>query len=174
MKQHNRKNKFISSKPVKEEETRHCEFKAISGGNPINTIKNYCDEYAVAFLNREGGTIFFGITNSERRAVGVPLTSQQRDKLNKIVTDKLMTIKPSISPVSYRIDLHPIYEDLTCDKKVEDKFIVAIEVDPPEFSDYLYSTASDDVFMKTDSGKKKLSPQEIEDDCADDNPGAIR
>jgi Putative DNA-binding domain len=164
LEEHNRKYKFIINKPVKEEETRHNEFKEIKSANPINRVRDESDEYVVAFLNREGGTIFFGITDSERRAVGVPLTSQERDRLNRIVTDKLITIKPSISPAAYRIDFHHLYEDETCQKKVEDRPIVAIEVDRPIFSDYLYSTASGDVFMKTDSGKKKLSKQEIEDE----------
>ena len=39
MEQRKGKYKFIINKPVKEEETRRCEFKEISGGNPINTSK---------------------------------------------------------------------------------------------------------------------------------------
>ena len=43
------------------EETRFYEFKEIKGGKPADSITNTADEYAVAFFNREGGRIFWGI-----------------------------------------------------------------------------------------------------------------
>lgn len=44
-------NTFIIDRQVEIEETRDYEFRQIKGGKPLDTIKNTCDEYVVAFLN---------------------------------------------------------------------------------------------------------------------------
>src|SRR5262245_7542745 len=50
--------RFVIARPAEVEETRYCEFKEIKGGRPLDTIKNTCDEYVVAFLNSSGGHSF--------------------------------------------------------------------------------------------------------------------
>ena len=154
---------FIINRPVDVEETRHYEFKEVKGGKPLDTIKNTCDEYVVAFLNSSGGRIFWGIRDSDRYAVGVTLSSTERDELRKTVTNQLHQIKPPISPTAYQINLYPVYEDESCDKEVEDKYVVEV-VAPHVFGNDLYSTGSGKVFVKTDSGKKLLSFQEVQDE----------
>ena len=155
--------RFVIDRPAEVEETRYYEFKEIKGGRPLDTIKNSCDEYVVAFLNSSGGRIFWGVRDSDRIPVGVSLSFAQRDGLRKIVTNKLHQIKPPISPAAYQINLHPVYEDETYQKAVEDKYVVEI-VAPLVLSDDLYSTGSGQVFVKTDSGKKLLSVQEVQDE----------
>jgi hypothetical protein len=154
---------FIINQPVAVEETRHHEFKEIKGGRPLDTIKNTCDEYVVAFLNSAGGRIFWGIRDADRHAVGVLLSIKERDELRKVVTNKLNQIQPPISPTAYQINLHPVYEDETCEKVVEDRYIVEI-VAPDVLAHDLYSTGSGEVFVRTDSGKRKLNFQEIQDE----------
>lgn len=155
--------RFVINRPVEVEETRYHEFKEIKGGKPIDSIKNACDEYVVAFLNSEGGRIFWGIRDSDRYAVGVLLTSRERDELRRVVTNKLNQILPPISPAAHQITLYQLYEDETCKNVVEDRYIVEI-IAPQVFSDDLYSTSSGEVFVRTDSGKRKLSFQEIQDE----------
>ena len=50
--------RFTLNEEVQIEENLHFEFKEVRGGNPIATIRQTVDEYAVAFLNSEGGHIF--------------------------------------------------------------------------------------------------------------------
>lgn len=50
---------FVLNRPADIEETRQYEFKEVKGGKPLDTIKNTCDEYVVAFLNSAGGRIFW-------------------------------------------------------------------------------------------------------------------
>lgn len=154
---------FVIDRPVEIEETRHYEFKQIKGGKPLDTIKNTCDEYVVAFLNSAGGRIFWGIRDSDRHAIGITLLSGERDGLRKIVTNQLHQIKPPISPTAYQVNLYPVYEDETCEREVADRYIVEI-VAPRVFGKDLYSTGSGQVFVKTDSGKKLLSFQEVQDE----------
>jgi hypothetical protein len=155
--------RFVIDRPAEVDESRYYEFKEIKGGKPVDTIKNACDEYVVAFLNSSGGRIFWGVRNSDRIPVGVSLSFAQRDELRKIVTNKLHQIKPPISPAAYQINLHPLYEDDTYQKAVDDKYVVEI-VAPSVLSNDLYSTGSGQVFVKTDSGKKLLSFQEVQDE----------
>jgi hypothetical protein len=48
------KKSFIINEPVNFEETRYSEFKEIKGNNPVRSIVDVVDQYAVAFLNCEG------------------------------------------------------------------------------------------------------------------------
>jgi len=84
--------RFVLNHSVPVEETRHYEFKEIKGSNPVDTIKNTADEYVVAFLNSEGGRIYWGIRDSDRIAVGVNLNYKQRDDLRRVVSEKLAQI----------------------------------------------------------------------------------
>ena len=65
------------------------------------------DEYAVAFLNSEGGRIFWGIRNDDRITVGVTLDDQQRDEVRRKVSEKLWGIRPPISDEDWDIEVSP-------------------------------------------------------------------
>src|ERR1700728_1627503 len=90
------------------EESRGIEFKEVRGNNPVNSIVNTADEYAVAFLNAEGGRILWGVRDSDGIVVGIPLDRQQRDRLRKSITDKLHSIQPPIDPTQFELNLHPV------------------------------------------------------------------
>lgn len=152
---------FVLNNPVRFEETRHFEFKEVKGKNPVDSIKNTCDEYAVAFLNRDGGRVYWGIRDKDRTVVGVLLTYSQRDKLRRIVTEKLGNISPKLSPSAYRIELHTVGDN--SHNPITDLFVVELVVPKPS-SKSLYHTGGNDVFMRTDGGKKKLTVSEIEDE----------
>ncbi len=147
---------FVLNEPVQIEETRHYEFKEVKGIRPVDAIKNTADEYVVAFLNSEGGRIYWGIRNSDRTVVGVQLTLQERDEVRRVVTEKLNAIRPAIDPTSYRVEMHQVYEGSTA---VPDLCVVEIIV-PRVFDSGPYFTGSNEMFVKTDGGKKKLSGPE--------------
>ena len=74
--------------PTTVRENLRTEFKAIRGGRPLNTIKETADNYAVGFLNREGGSIFWGIENDTRIIHGIPLVESERDELQLLVNQQ--------------------------------------------------------------------------------------
>lgn len=153
--------RFALNQIVSIEETRYYEFKEIKGGNPLNTIKNTVDEYVVAFLNGEGGRIYWGIRD-DRVVTGVRIDPSQHDELRRIISDKLSSIKPSVSPSAYRVELYPVYEENN-DDIVPDRIVVEV-VAPKPLSTDLYFTGGDEVFVKTDSGKKRLTGPEVQDE----------
>jgi hypothetical protein len=102
--------RFYVNQPIPIEETRHYEFKEVTGKNPVSPIINASDEYAVAFLNSGGGHIFWGVRNTDRVAIGVQLNYEQRDRIRRQVWEKLFTIQPASALTKYRVELHPLYD----------------------------------------------------------------
>ncbi|MBD2100656.1 ATP-binding protein [Leptolyngbya sp. FACHB-261] len=142
------------------EEDYHSEFKEIKGANPINTIKNLVDEYAVAYLNSEGGSIFFGIQDSDQHVVGVRLDVPQRDKLRKEVSNKLANIQPKIDPTVYRLEFHAVYG--SDEQPILNLYVVQVKV-PPSNSIRLHFTESNEAFVKTNGVKQKLTGPQVQD-----------
>jgi len=151
--------KFVLEQAVEIEETRYYEFKEVKGSGPIDAIKNAADEYTVAFLNSNGGRIFWGIRNNDRAVVGVKLDSEQRDKLRRIVVDKLSTIQPPSSPEFYSLELHPVYAP-EGKSVVMDLYVIELTV-PQPLGGMPYSTGSGAFFCKTESGIQELKGQRL-------------
>lgn len=152
--------RFVQEQPAPFEETRLYEFKEIRGGNPVDSITNTADEYAVAFLNLEGGRIFWGIRDSDRITVGVNLDERQRDNVRRKVSEKLWGIRPPISDDDWDFKFHNIY-DLQ-GNTVEDLWVVELVISLQQEKEIFY-TNSGELFVKTPGGKQKLlGPQVTE------------
>ena len=141
------------NKPVPQEENRFVEFKEVRGKNPVNAIKNTADEYVVSFLNADGGTIIWGIRDSDRVVVGVPLDFQQRDRLRRDVVGKLNEIQPKIDPSQYSLAIYPVVDE---NGVVEDLHIVEIFV-PQREEKTPFFTGGNECFIRTEGSKKKLA-----------------
>ena len=150
--------RFIQNQPVPFEETRLYEFKEIKGKNPVSSITNTSDEYAVAFLNCEGGRVFWGVRNSDRMTVCVTLDDQQRDEVRRKVSEKLGSITPPISVEDWDLELHPVYD--LHGETIEDLWIIELVVPPPQERNIFY-TNSGELHVKTEGGKKKLLGPEV-------------
>jgi len=151
---------YILHQPLDADETRHCEYKEIKGSNPIDAIKNTVDEYAVAFLNSEGGSIYWGIRDADKVVIGVDLNYEQRDKLKRLVLEQLAKIQPAVAPTLYRISIHPVQEN---NGSVPHRYVVEVTV-PRVSSKFLYFTGGGESYVKTDAGKKKLTVSEIHEE----------
>ena len=152
--------RFIQGQLVPFEETRLYEFKEIRGRNPAGSITNTSDEYAVAFLNSEGGRIFWGIRDSDRIIVGLTLDERQRDEIRRKVSEKLGSIEPPISVGDWHLEVHNVY-DLQ-GETIEDLWVIELVVPPSQEKDIFY-TNSGKLFVKTLGGKQKLlGPQVTE------------
>lgn len=138
------------------------EFKEIKGINTIDSILSLADQYVVAYLNEktnQRGRIIWGVTDTERKVVGVKLDYKQRDELSKRITEKLGQIQPSLPPSIYNINIEKVFDKAL--NEIEGLFIVEIFVEPYE-NNFLYSTSKGDVYIKTDGGKKKLTSIELQ------------
>ena len=150
--------RFVQGYPVPFEETLLYEFKEITSSNPARSITNDSDEYAVAFLNREGGRIFWGIRDSDRITTGVILNEQQRNETRTKVSEKLGAIQPSISVEDWQLEFHNVYDSQG--EIIEDLWVIELVIPPPQERDVFY-TGSSDLFVKTEGGRQKLRGQQI-------------
>ena len=150
--------RFVQNQPVPFEETLFYEFKEIKGNNPTNRITKDSDEYAVAFLNREGGRIFWGIRNKDRITTGVILDDQQRDEVRRKVSEKLGSIDPPISVEDWHLKFHNVYDFQA--ETIENLWVIELVVPPPQERDVFY-TNSGKLFVKTDGGRQKLQGAKV-------------
>lgn len=143
------------------EEDRQLELKEVKGSNPVASIESVADQYVVAFLNapvERAGRIVWGVRDADRHVVGVPLNAADRDRLRRVVTEKLHKVTPTLAPSAYSIEFHRV-EGGT--HKSEDLCLVEVLV--PAFCDQiLFATGKQEVYIKTDAGRKKLTALEIQ------------
>lgn len=144
---------FVLDQPLPIEETRHYEFKEIKGQNPAGSIQAVADQYAVAFLNCEGGRIFWGVRDEDRTVIGVQLDHRQRDEVRRVVTEKLGAIEPPITPTSWKLEIHPVRDADGC---FTDRYVVELTV-PRVSSKQLFFAKGTEAWVKTDGGKKQLA-----------------
>ena len=155
--------RFVQNMPVPFEETLFYEFKEITGGNPVDRIEDNSDEYAVAFLNRQGGRIFWGVRNEDRITIGVELDERQRDEIRAKVSNKLGAIRPPISPEHWHLEFHNVYNSRGGDIRseiVDDLWVVELVVPRSQERDVFY-TGGGSLYVKTDGGKTKLVGPEV-------------
>jgi hypothetical protein len=153
--------RFILGQPMRIEENRYYEFKEVKGTNPVRAIGDVVDQYAVAFMNvgdHRIGRIYWGVRDADRIVVGVKLSFGERDEIRRLVTERLHQIQPPIAPSAYAVTIHPVHD---FGGVVPDLFIVEVEI-PSSPSDVLYATGKNQVYVKTDAGKKRLTPLEIQ------------
>lgn len=154
------RHRFTLGDTFRVEEDRHHELKECKGGKPLRNISNTVDEYVVAYLNtdsRRTGHIYWGVRN-DGTIVGVELDRSQRDELKKRVCDKLREISPDILPSDYGIKLHHIRKE---NGEPINKYIVDVQI-PPGQNEYLYATGGNEVYVKTDAGKQRLTCLQIQ------------
>jgi mRNA-degrading endonuclease toxin of MazEF toxin-antitoxin module len=152
------KQRFVLNAVVPFEEDRRHEFKEITSARPANVIKNAADEYAVAFLNSEGGRIFWGIRDSDRTVTGVKLTPAERDEVRKEVVGKVAGIQPHVDIVQLRLEFHEVLEDRAI---VADLFVVELSV-PRGEPTTMHFTSGGDAFVRLDGVKLKLKGPQIQ------------
>lgn len=143
-------------------ESRVCELKEVKGQNPVRSIGNVVDQYVVAFLNAgtpQVGSIYWGIQDDERTVVGVALTDKQCDEIRQIVVEKIGNITPAIAPSCLSIDFH----QLAVGTSTVPLYVVEVSV-PAVQGKHLYATGSEEVYLKTEAGKKKLTVMQIQEE----------
>jgi hypothetical protein len=116
------------------------------------------EEYVVAYLNEAGGSIYWGIRNSDRTVLGVKVSEKARDELNQVVGQKVASIAP---PVAASLIKMPFHEVLGADgAPVHETFVVEVEVEAPTPPGF-FLTGSGAAYRKTIGGTKKLTGAEL-------------
>lgn len=146
---------------ISEEECRYTEFKEIKGENPCSSIIKNAEIYIVSYLNSQvsdSGAILFGISDC-KIVKGVSLSYEDKDKIRREISSLIKQADTYISPDLYTINFKEIVNDNGI--LLKDMYIVEIIVKSCE-SELLYSTSRGEIFIKTEGGKIKLTPTQIQ------------
>lgn len=152
---------WVKGKKFPHQESRTCELKEVKGTNPVGSIKSLVDQYAVAFMNAgisQTGSIYWGVRNEDLSIIGVPLSERECDELRQVVTEKLHKISPAIAPTAYQIELHPVSDGIN---NIDNLFLIEVRI-PAVRRTLLFATGSQEVYVKTDAGKRRLTAVEIQ------------
>ena len=148
---------FILHEPVSIEESLTCEFKEVKS-QALQSVGKIVDQYVVAFLNAAGGSIFWGIRDTDRVVTGVQASDRTRDELRQVIGQKLASVAPAIRPQLVNVPFHPVND--TSGHRVSDIFVIEVQVSAPR-APSLYLTGAGEAYVRTIGGIKKLSGAEL-------------
>lgn len=157
------KNIYYYGDILQEEESKELEYKEIKGNNPIGSIIQNASVYTVAFLNTnkiKQGCIKWGITD-DRVVQGVNLSKKQKDEIRKRISEEFIGIKPYLGADDYEINFADVYNKTG--RILKDTYIVELKI-KVKAQKFLYSTSKEEVYMKTEGGKRKLTTLEIQEE----------
>lgn len=152
--------KYELNRTVDETEKRNVEFKEIRGQNPCRSIVDNAEIYINAFLNsRVSGTgvIKWGITD-DGVVKGVQLSRKDKDLIDRQISERIGQMKPYVSTEN----IHISFEEVGSGGDIVPELYV-IEITVESFaSDFLFSTGKNEVYIKTEGGKRRLNSLEIQ------------
>lgn len=123
-------------------EDRHVEFKRGGNVSDLKTFRSLVGKYICAFLNTEGGTIYFGVTD-DGKVLGIVANQKTEDNIRLAIDTAVTMIQPVPEPSTYTVNFAKVMED---DGKIADD-VKVLEVcvkprNPPRvkfaFSDIVY------------------------------------
>jgi hypothetical protein len=148
------KYEFTYHQVVNFEENNTCEFKDVK----LQQIINLIDEYAVAYSNAEGGRIFFGIRD-DGKVEGIELPNPtMKDEIRQKIINKLFHVKPPLSTRAIEIKFHKVSRD---GKDNPGRYVLEVVI-PKPIQPTIYRTQNGTVYIKTASGSKKCTSEEVE------------
>lgn len=150
--------KFTLNRAVEFEESLTCEFKEVKT-QALQSIGKIVDEYIVAFLNEVGGSIYWGIRDSDRLVTGVPLTAAARDEVRQVIGQKVAVIAPPVLATLVEAPFHAVLD--SAGEPLRDLFVLEVRVTKPALGPNLFLTGAGEAYRRTMGGTKKLSGAEL-------------
>jgi CheY-like chemotaxis protein len=148
---------FVLEQPVAIEESLTCEFKEVKA-QPLQAIGKVVDRHIVAFLNAEGGSIYWGIRDKDRVVTGLKAPHKLRDDLRQVIGQKIAAIAPGIPPAVVAAPFHDVLD--SNGQAIRDIHVLEVKVGKPMGCN-LFLTGSGEAFRRTLGGVKKLSGSEL-------------
>jgi|LakMenEpi03Aug12_release.lakeMendotaPanAssembly.Ray.scaffolds.fasta_scaffold391955_1 hypothetical protein len=101
---------YIRYSVIELEENEVNEFKEVTPESVCNSIRKHLSRAAIAFLNNQGGSIYFGVADSgEVRGFETDRTT--RDRIANLVVKIMDNVAPPVSSDSYKIKFIPLIEN---------------------------------------------------------------
>lgn len=134
-------------------EDRYNEFKECKSRNfDISYACNLVSTYVSAFLNTEGGIIYYGISDSGYVS-GVKLPRKNRDLFTQNFDNILNKFRPPVGPELYSVSFEPVYS--SNGTQMQDTYVIEILVKKGDIRK-IYYTHKEEAFIKRDSSVSQL------------------
>jgi len=157
-----REHVFVYGTTFHKDEDRENEFKSLLSTKPHtlpNTIQSMCSKYLNAFLNTQGGTIYFGILDNGVIA-GLVVDRSVRDLIRRAVDHVMHHHTPSVESSLYKIQFIEVYEAaLDGYFLLEDRYIVAVRVEKGKAP--VYSNGERVAFIRRDGSTFQMKTDEV-------------
>eukprot|EP01124_Arcella_intermedia_P022821 TRINITY_DN3489_c0_g1_i1.p1 TRINITY_DN3489_c0_g1~~TRINITY_DN3489_c0_g1_i1.p1 ORF type:complete len:886 (-),score=213.43 TRINITY_DN3489_c0_g1_i1:923-3580(-) len=142
------------------EEDQEHEFKAVHYvAHPFEAITEYCLKYINAFLNTNGGTIYFGVED-DGKIVGLNASRGQRDELRLRIDSIVSNIRPQVDVHLYQLDFYNIIDPEKPDEETED-YVIAVKVERGRAP--VYKNPKGVAWMRMTGSTRKMDPLLIEE-----------
>lgn len=136
------------------EEDQTTEFKEIKGNNPKQSIQKPLDKYILSFLNSEGGSIYWGITD-DGIVKGIKLTSTNKDDINKAIGSVINNIEPAIDPTKVQVTYHDV-------ENMDDHYVLEVCV-PKSRLDLLYFNKSHETWVRLNGVSQSIKGLKLQE-----------
>jgi len=149
------------------EEDQEHEFKSLLyTQHPSYFVVSYCSKYINAFLNTNGGTIYFGISD-DGIVQGFPLNREGRDDLRLRIDAIVSSLKPQLDPSLYKITCIPV---ITPDAHEYNDFLFVVEVQIQKGRAPVYRNQRGEAFVRLAGSTYKMTDDLIEERNAKGRP----
>ncbi|KAE8301344.1 putative DNA-binding domain-containing protein [Giardia duodenalis] len=146
------------------EEDKETEFKALQDTkNLIREIRRYSQIYLNAFINTNGGHLFFGIDDSSRIR-GFVLSNRQRDQIRLSVSTTINQMTPQIDSKLYSVKFIPIIggPQITPSAEKIYRCVIAITMFSGKFPVYFTSPSRQYAYMRCEGSITRMRKTIIE------------
>ncbi|KAH7824777.1 putative ATP-binding protein [Monocercomonoides exilis] len=153
---------FILDSIISCEEDRNTEFKAVQVAKKlIEYILKLATEYMNAFLNTDGGSIYFGVED-DGAIKGIELNRKDRDQLRQGIDQIINRYRPQVDPSLYRLDFISVIDPKSEHQNLN-LCVVRITVQKGTAPVYFVGGGKFSAYLRRDGGTKKMEPSLIEE-----------
>ena len=142
---------YVQGEELKIYEDRNNEFKDTKSFD-ISVACSIISVYVSAFLNTEGGKLYYGISDNAI-VTGLKLSRKVRDMFTQSLDGILNKFRPPISPLYYSVKYCPVYDYNR--NLIHDLYIIEIEVKKGD-ANKIYFTHKEEAYVKRDSSVSQL------------------
>jgi hypothetical protein len=143
---------YVIGAEINAYEDRWNEFKECLGSFNISVACQMIANYVSAFLNTEGGILYYGISDSGKVS-GVKLARKSRDLFMRSFDGILNKFRPPVGPELYNIYFQPVKNREQ--SQMLDLYVIEVQVKQGDATK-IYFTHRDQAFVKRDSSLSEL------------------
>ena len=148
---------YILKEELKKYEDRKTEFKSCKGVFRINIAADIIAPYVSAFLNTEGGILFYGIKDNGV-VEGISLSRKERDQFLVALDLNFQKFNPQITHEEYQITFKQVKDKSF--KDIQELYVIEFRVSKGK-KDSVYFTHKNETYIRRDASIMLLKGHEL-------------